>query len=122
MEERKISLDGIQPLIFYGSNNENMKLIKKYFPSLKVVERGHEIKITGDIEAIQKGLEGYTGRIGENRGNGLKWVQRWTIKDLCGILIIRSGSGLIRVDKDGSKAQDVNRILGTTAQFVIYYS
>ncbi len=74
-----------------------------------------------DTDAIKKGLEGYTGRIGEKRGNGLKLVQRWTITNFHGTLFIRSGAGLVQVDEDGAQEQDVPKILGTLAQFVLYY-
>ncbi len=77
--------------------------------------------LSGDIEAIKKGLGGYTGRIGENRGNGLKTIQRWTIKNFHGILAIHSGAGLVQVDENGAEEQEVPKILGTLAQFVIYY-
>lgn len=77
--------------------------------------------LTGDIEAIEKGLRGYTGRIGENRGNGLRFVQEWTIKNFHGMLLIRSGTGLVQVDESGSQSQEVSRVVGTTAKFVIYY-
>ncbi|MEI8175083.1 MAG: hypothetical protein WCG28_03990 [bacterium] len=78
--------------------------------------------LMGDIEAIKKGLEGYSGRIGENRGNGLRLVQKWTIKNFHGILFIRSGAGLVQVDEDGCQSQEVAKVVGTNAKFVIYYS
>lgn len=74
-----------------------------------------------DLEAIQKGLEGYTGRIGETRGNGLKTIQNWTINNFHGILNIHSGKGLVQVDESGIQAKEVMPILGTLAQFVLYY-
>jgi hypothetical protein len=74
-----------------------------------------------DLEAIQKGLEGYTGRIGENRGNGLKTIQNWTINNFHGILNIHSGNGLVQVDENGTQIKEVMPILGTLAQFVLYY-
>ncbi len=74
-----------------------------------------------DLEAIQKGLEGYTGRIGETRGNGLKTIQNWTINNFHGILNIHSGRGLVQVDENGIQTKEVMPILGTLAQFVLYY-
>lgn len=74
-----------------------------------------------DLEAIQKGLEGYTGRIGETRGNGLKTIQNWTIKNFHGILNIHSGKGLVQVDENGIQIKEVMPTLGTLAQFVLYY-
>jgi len=87
---------------FWGS-------LKAKFPSIK-----------DDIEAIKLGLEGHTGRIGENRGNGLKFIQKWTIDDLYGNLMIHSGGGLVTLgNKNGIKEFKVNKVLGTIAQFVI---
>lgn len=84
--------------------------LKAAFPELKT-----------DIEAIKKGMAGNTGRIGEIRGNGLKLIQEWTIKDFCGKVSIQSGEGLVSVDKNGMEEVKRKRILGTLAQFVIYY-
>jgi len=75
--------------------------------------------INDDVEAIKLGLRGNTGRIGEDRGNGLGFVQRWTIDDLYGNLMIHSGNGLVEIGKNGIKKSNVNKILGTIAQFVI---
>ncbi|MEK7459646.1 MAG: hypothetical protein AAB636_01105 [Patescibacteria group bacterium] len=77
--------------------------------------------LSDDVEAIKKGLEGYTGRVGENRGNGLKTIQDWTINNFHGMLTIHSGGGLVQVDENGIESKNTCRILGTLAQFVIYY-
>lgn len=89
---------------FYGS-------LKAAYPNIK-----------SDTEAIKTGLAGKTGRIGEVRGNGLKFIQEWTINNFSGQLMIHSGDGLVIVDKSGMKEYTVNRILGTLAQFVINYN
>lgn len=78
-------------------------------------------ELSSDIEAIKKGLAGYTGRIGEERGNGLQLVQSWTINNFHGILTIRSGKGLVQIDESNSQEQKVPKIVGTLVQFVIYY-
>ncbi len=77
--------------------------------------------LRNNLEAIQKGLEGSTGRIGETRGNGLKTIQNWTINNFHGILNIHSGNGLVQVDENGTQIKEVMPILGTLAQFVLYY-
>jgi len=88
---------------FYGS-------LINAFPELK-----------DDKEAIIKGLDGNTGRIGEKRGNGLKLIQEWTINNFSGYVTIHSREGAVRVDKDGIKSDDTYKIVGTVAQIVIYY-
>lgn len=75
-----------------------------------------------DIEAIELGLKGISGRVGEKRGNGLKLVQDWTINKLNGIVKIHSGNGLVTVDKNGTQSRMVNKISGTLASFVVTYS
>jgi hypothetical protein len=73
------------------------------------------------MEAIKKGLEGNTGRVGEMRGNGLKLIQEWTVKKFSGQVMIHSGDGLAIVAQNGTQFRRVNKILGTIAQFVIHY-
>jgi len=77
--------------------------------------------LKSDVEAIKKGLGGYTGRVDEKRGNGLKFVQRWTIDNFHGKLIIQSGDGLVEVDEKGITGRNVYKVLGTLVQFMIYY-
>jgi len=52
--EKKIQIKGISPVELFGSNNDNLKYIKSFFPKLKVVARGNIITITGDDEVIDK--------------------------------------------------------------------
>ena len=53
MSEKVIYLEGIDPLDFLGSNNNKFKIIKNYFPELKLVARGHEIKAIGEKSKIR---------------------------------------------------------------------
>lgn len=78
-------------------------------------------ELNSDIEAIKKGLAGNTGRTGEKRGNGLKYIQNWTIKNFSGKLTIHSGEGIIEVSEKKTSESVGVKILGTLAQFVIYY-
>ena len=48
MNEKIINLKSYNPLDIYGVNDANLNLIKKYFPKLKIIARGNEIKILGD--------------------------------------------------------------------------
>ncbi len=54
MTEQVIYLEGIDPVILYGSNNQLFDNIKSYFPKLKIVARGNEIKVIGDENEIEK--------------------------------------------------------------------
>lgn len=48
MIERVIILENIDPVVFYGVNNFNMQLIKTLFPKLRLMARGHVLKVIGD--------------------------------------------------------------------------
>jgi phosphate starvation-inducible PhoH-like protein len=48
MIEKIIILDGVDPVIFFGTNNSNMQLIKSLYPKLRIVARGNVIKVIGD--------------------------------------------------------------------------
>jgi len=53
MIERIIELlELVDPVVFYGVNNSNMQLIKNLYPKLKVMARGHIIKVLGDAEDV----------------------------------------------------------------------
>lgn len=54
MQERKIVIEGINPLELFGFNNENLKLIKSYFPKLKIVARGNNVIIAGEEESMDE--------------------------------------------------------------------
>ncbi|GEM_PF-926733 len=88
-----------------------------FLGSLKV----RDPNLANDVDAIQLGLTGVTGRVGEKRGNGLRLVQDWTINKFNGKVRVHSGEGLVVVDEQGQKSSVVNRILGTLASVVIEY-
>lgn len=48
MIERIIILEGVDPVIFFGTNNSNMQFLKTLFPKLRIVARGNVIKAIGD--------------------------------------------------------------------------
>lgn len=48
MNELKLSLENVHPIIIWGANNENFEIIKRHFPKIKIVARGNEIKVLGD--------------------------------------------------------------------------
>jgi len=54
MIEKLIILDGIDPINLYGINNKKIELIKSFFPELKIIGRGHEIKVLGEAEKVQE--------------------------------------------------------------------
>lgn len=48
MNELKIELDGIDPVLLWGANNEYFEVVKRQFPKIKIVARGTEVKVLGD--------------------------------------------------------------------------
>jgi phosphate starvation-inducible protein PhoH and related proteins len=45
MIEQLIYLEGIDPATLYGVNNNLLDKIKSFFPKLKIVARGNEIRV-----------------------------------------------------------------------------
>ena len=48
MFEKQILLEGVDPLEFYGVNNNKIDLIKTFFPKLKIVSRGNLLIVQGN--------------------------------------------------------------------------
>lgn len=53
MNELKLTLESVNPVQFWGTNNEHYELIKNAFPKLKVVARGNEVKVLGDDQELK---------------------------------------------------------------------
>lgn len=53
MSEKTLSIEPIPPLEFFGVNERKLKTIAKHFPKLKLVARGHEVKVIGDTESVK---------------------------------------------------------------------
>lgn len=54
MNELVIELSEINPKEFFGERNGNIDLLKKYFPKLKLVARGNQIKVFGDESHLEE--------------------------------------------------------------------
>lgn len=60
MIEKLIYLEGIDPLVIYGINNNRYERIRNAFPRLKLVARGNEIKAMGEkseVHSFEKKVE-----------------------------------------------------------------
>ncbi|MCO4817980.1 MAG: PhoH family protein [Bacteroidetes bacterium] len=53
MTEKSIRVEAINPSVFFGTENKNLKFLQKRFPKLKLTSRGDEIKASGPDEQIQ---------------------------------------------------------------------
>ena len=54
MIEKVIYLEGIDPVDFLGVNNSRFDRIRSHFPKLKILSRGDEIKVSGEIADIEE--------------------------------------------------------------------
>jgi phosphate starvation-inducible PhoH-like protein len=50
--EKVIIIDSHNPVEIYGINDEKLNIVRKYFPQLKIIARGNEIKLIGQKEEI----------------------------------------------------------------------
>lgn len=50
--EQIIPIDPVDPRILYGSNNVVLTKLKGFFPKVKMVARGHELKLIGSTDDI----------------------------------------------------------------------
>jgi phosphate starvation-inducible PhoH-like protein len=53
MAEKLINLEGVSPIEFFGVNNTRFNKIKSYFPDLKIVSRGSEIRVEGEKDRVE---------------------------------------------------------------------
>tara|TARA_R110000823_G_scaffold202068_2_gene333012 strand:- start:3640 stop:4593 length:954 start_codon:yes stop_codon:yes gene_type:complete len=54
LNELIIELTEVSPREFFGLQNANIDLLKKFFPKLKIVARGSKIKAYGDEEVLEE--------------------------------------------------------------------
>ncbi len=54
MNERIIELTEINPSDLFGTQNENVEILQKYFPKLKIVARGTNLKAYGEPELLDE--------------------------------------------------------------------
>lgn len=54
MSEKTLTIDQIPPLEFFGVNERKLKTISKYFPKLKLIARGHVLKLIGDEDSVKE--------------------------------------------------------------------
>src|SRR6056297_3114375 len=52
MIEKVIYLEGIEPVNLYGVKNARLEKIKAFYPKLKIIARGDEIKVKGEEQLI----------------------------------------------------------------------
>ena len=53
MIEKIFVLEEVDPVVFYGAGNANMRMVKSLFPKLRILARDNVVKIMGSEEDIQ---------------------------------------------------------------------
>lgn len=69
MIEKTITLHDIDPIIFFGVNNENLKKLQDKYPKVKIISRGNELKVLGeetDIQVLSDKVEQLVGSLLRN--------------------------------------------------------
>ncbi|MBP5259821.1 MAG: PhoH family protein [Paludibacteraceae bacterium] len=57
MKEETLILTQADPVLFYGVNNANFRLLRILFPKVKLVARGNIVKITGEPKEVDECLD-----------------------------------------------------------------
>jgi len=80
LSEKTISLETLNPIDLYGVNDQNLDIISRHFPKLKIIARGELLKVIGDDDAIAffeeklKLLLDYIGRYGTLTENNIRQI------------------------------------------------
>ncbi len=53
MAEKNLNFPSIDPLQLFGADNTKLKIIEAFFPKLKLVSRGHSLKVIGDETSLE---------------------------------------------------------------------
>jgi len=54
LAERVVDIRSIDPIEIYGVNDAKLDQIRKYFPKLKLIARGHDIRVKGEEEELRR--------------------------------------------------------------------
>ena len=54
MNERLIELTDINPNDLFGTQNSNIEILQKFYPKLKIVARGNNLKAYGEPEILDE--------------------------------------------------------------------
>ncbi len=54
MQEKIIEITGIAPIELFGVNDQKLNLIRTYFPKLKIIARGNDLKVVGEPDVIEQ--------------------------------------------------------------------
>ncbi|GAB4205391.1 MAG: PhoH family protein [Bacteroidia bacterium] len=91
--EKIVVLDISNPVEVLGVNDEKLNVVRQYFPDLKIIARGNEIKIIGDKQVVQSFEK--------------KWKQILRYYDDFGFLTLSVIEGLLKNSTENHFNKDV---------------
>lgn len=53
MTEKIVHIEAIDPIALLGVNNSRLEILKRSFPKIQIISRGHEMKLIGEKHEIQ---------------------------------------------------------------------
>lgn len=95
MAQKVIYLEGVDPIDFFGVNNVRFNKLKSYFSDLKIVSRGNELKVEGDLERINQ-LEEKVGLL-------VKFILKFNRLSMDDFDEILSGDATYKMEAPGPK-------------------
>jgi phosphate starvation-inducible PhoH-like protein len=54
MIEKHLILEGVDPAVFYGVNNANLRMVKSLYPKLRIMARDNVMKVIGDDDDLER--------------------------------------------------------------------
>jgi phosphate starvation-inducible PhoH-like protein len=92
--EKTISLEEIEPAAFFGPNNVNLRHLQNQFPKLKLVARGHDLKVMGETLEIEQLQHKITQLMNSLQNNG-------TLSEIkVNEILEKSDSDIVQADGD----------------------
>ena len=54
MQEKVFEFNSSNPVEIFGANNSNIDLLRSYFPKVKIIARGNELRVLGSLAEIEQ--------------------------------------------------------------------
>ncbi|WP_222166961.1 PhoH family protein [Edaphocola aurantiacus] len=104
MTEQIINLESVNPIEFFGVNNNKFDLIKKRFPLLKILSRGSQLKVVGhpDEVALAKDKIGLIVQYLEKNGHLSEDYFSTILGDADGGVDDNAVSSILDIDSDNN--------------------
>ncbi len=112
MNEKIIDLEKIDLVVLFGSNNRKLYKIREFFPDLKLVARGNNLKVIGNEDQIlffEKKFQSFIDHINHYNRLTLSQIERLIIEDES--MVMENKNDIILHGSEGKliKARTVNQ-------------